>query len=261
MKHQNKSGTGMKRNIKLLVLFTLIFTSCTSPKKVLYLQDVDQIKEQIISQKIEMTIQKDDALSIAVSSRNPELSIPFNIGSTGGSSGTGSGYTVDVNGEIDFPVFGKIQVVGLTRMQLQEMIKNKLIQANYISDPIVTVQFVNFKFSVLGEVGSPGVYQITGDRITLFEAISKAGDLTQYGRRDRVAVIRENDSIRTFLYNDLRSTDIFNSPYYYLHQNDIIYVEPNKAKMQSMDRNIISNWMFYLSVIMSITTFSMVFIK
>ena len=115
-------------------------------------------------------------------------------------------------------------------MQVTELIKKRLIEEELIKDPIVTVQFLNFKVSVIGEVGRPGTFDISGDRITLLEALSMAGDLTIYGRRDRVAVIREKDGKRSILYHDLRSSDIFQSPCYYLQQNDIVYVEPNNAK-------------------------------
>ena len=126
-----------------------------------------------------------------------------------------------------------------------------------IKDPIVTVQFLNFKVSVMGEVARPGTFDISGDRITLLEALSMAGDLTIYGRRDRVAVIREKDGKRRILYHDLRSSDIFKSPCYYLQQNDIVYVEPNNAKTgQSRinSNNSVSTWLSAVSVLASITS-------
>ncbi len=247
----------MKDKIKWGIISVFLLASCTSSKDVLYLQDVEILKKEPASKRVEIIIQRDDLISIIVSSRNPELATPFNL--QGGSSVLG--YTVDRNGHIDFPVLGKIYVAGLTRIELQEMIKNKIITADYIKDPIVTAQFLNFKFSVLGEVGKPGSYQITGDHISLFEAISMAGDLTMYGRRDRIAIIRENDSTQTILYHDLRSSEVFNSPDYYLHQNDIIYVEPNKAKIQLTDRSNWSLWITGFSFVMSVSTFVMLFFK
>ena len=220
----------------LVVCMAVFFTACTSTKKIIYLQDVVPLKQQEIEQKYEVIIHGDDLLAIMVNSRDPELALPFNmpmvsyqLGSNAGGQQRVLGYLVDTNGNIDFPILGEIHVEGLTRMQLTELIKNKLIEGDLIKDPIVTVQFLNFKISVMGEVGRPGSFTISGDRITLLEALSMAGDLTIYGRRDRVGVIRENNGKRTILFHDLRSADIFNSPCYYLQQNDIVYVEPNKV--------------------------------
>ena len=134
------------------------------------------------------------------------------------------GYLDNTEGDIDLPILGKIHVSGMPRDQLSNYIKSRLISEDLIKDPIVTVQFLNFKISVMGEVARPGSFDITSDRITLLEALSKAGDLTIYGRRDRVAVLREEDGERTILYHDLRNSDIFKSPFYYLQQNDIVYV-------------------------------------
>ena len=167
------------------------------------------------------------------------------------------GYLVNQDGNIDFPILGEIHVEGLTRMQATELIKKRLIEEELIKDPIVTVQFLNFKVSVIGEVGRPGTFDISGDRITLLEALSMAGDLTIYGRRDRVAVIREKDGKRSILYHDLRSSDIFQSPCYYLQQNDIVYVEPNNAKTgQSRinSNNSVGVWLSGVSVLASITS-------
>ena len=215
----------------LVMCMAVFFSACTSTKKIIYLQDVIPLKQQEIEQKYEVIIHSDDLLAIMVNSRDPELALPFNmpmvtyqLGSNNGGQQRVLGYLVDTNGDIDFPILGKIHVEGLTRMQLTELVKSKLIEGDLIKDPIVTVQFLNFKVSVMGEVGRPGSFTISGDRITLLEALSMAGDLTIYGRRDRVGVIRENNGKRTILFHDLRSADIFNSPCYYLQQNDIVYV-------------------------------------
>jgi polysaccharide export outer membrane protein len=140
---------------------------------------------------------------------------------------------VDKNGEIDFPTLGKLRVAGLTRDELSTSIKNKLIAENYISDPIVTVQFLNFRIFVAGEVAKPGMYEVINDRITLLESLSMAGDLTFCGRRDNVKIIREKNGERRVYTVDLRTTDLFNSPAYYLQQNDYIYVEPNKCRTKN----------------------------
>lgn len=252
----------------LVVCMAVFFTACTSTKKIIYLQDVVPLKQQEIEQKYEVIIHSDDLLAIMVNSRDPELALPFNmpmvsyqLGSNTGGQQRVLGYLVDTNGNIDFPILGEIHVEGLTRMQLTELIKNKLIEGDLIKDPIVTVQFLNFKISVMGEVGRPGSFTISGDRITLLEALSMAGDLTIYGRRDRVGVIRENNGKRTILFHDLRSADIFNSPCYYLQQNDIVYVEPNKAKSGQSSINQNNSIGVWVSVISLLTTIAVLIFK
>ena len=252
----------------LVVCMAVFFTACTSTKKIIYLQDVVPLKQQEIEQKYEVIIHCDDLLAIMVNSRDPELALPFNmpmvsyqLGSNTGGQQRVLGYLVDTNGNIDFPILGEIHVEGLTRMQLTELIKNKLIEGDLIKDPIVTVQFLNFKISVMGEVGRPGSFTISGDRITLLEALSMAGDLTIYGRRDRVGVIRENNGKRTILFHDLRSADIFNSPCYYLQQNDIVYVEPNKAKSGQSSINQNNSIGVWVSVISLLTTIAVLIFK
>ena len=252
----------------LVVCMAVFFTACTSTKKIIYLQDVVPLKQQEIEQKYEVIIHGDDLLAIMVNSRDPELALPFNmpmvsyqLGSNAGGQQRVLGYLVDTNGNIDFPILGEIHVEGLTRMQLTELIKNKLIEGDLIKAPMVTVQFLNFKISVMGEVGRPGSFTISGDRITLLEALSMAGDLTIYGRRDRVGVIRENNGKRTILFHDLRSADIFNSPCYYLQQNDIVYVEPNKAKSGQSSINQNNSIGVWVSVISLLTTIAVLIFK
>lgn len=247
-----------------LVCVAVLFTGCRSSKKIVYLQDVVPLKQQEIEQKYEVFIHNDDLLSIMVNSKNPELALPFNMPLVSyqlGSESPGAqrvlGYLVDVNGNIDFPILGKLHVAGLTRLQLTEMIKERLISEDLIKDPIVTVQFLNYKISVMGEVSRPGSFNISSDRVTLLEALSMAGDLTIYGRRDRVAVIREKDGKRTILFHDLRSSDIFNSPCYYLQQNDIVYVEPNKVKAEQSGINqnkSVGVWLSAASILVSIAS-------
>lgn len=252
----------------LVVCMAVFLSACTSTKKIIYLQDVVPLKQQEIEKKYEVIIHSDDLLAIMVNSRDPELALPFNMPMITyqlGSASTGQqrvlGYLVDTNGNIDFPILGQIHAEGLTRMQLTELIKNKLIEGDLIKDPIVTVQFLNFKISVMGEVSRPGSFTISGDRITLLEALSMAGDLTIYGRRDRVGVIRENDGKRTILFHDLRSADIFNSPCYYLQQNDIVYVEPNKAKAGQSSINQNNSIGVWVSVISLLTTIAVLIFK
>lgn len=262
----------IRKLTRLFLLLTVtILSSCASRKDYIYLQDMNELQEYPVVQKYEAIIHRDDKLSITVNSKNPELALPFNIGggsysigsdgsitSTGASTPTtgkdAPGYLVDVNGDIDFPVLGKLHVEGLTRAQLTALIKKKLIEGGYIADPIVTVNFLNFKFSVLGEVNGVGTYEITGDRITLLEAIAMAGDLRPTARLDRIGVIREYGNKRRILFHDIRSKDIFTSPCYYLQQNDIVYVEPTRQKADERTQRNLSRFQMILSFITSITS-------
>lgn len=254
------------KTIFIWYVLILVCGGCASQKEVLYLQDVDPLRQQVISQNYEMIIHRDDLLAIMVNSKDPDLAIPFNmplttyqLGTSGGSYGVQRvlGYLVDAEGNIDFPILGKIKVEGQTRLQLTNLIKNRLIKEELIKDPIVTIQFMNFKVSVIGEVARPGSFTISGDRVTLLEALSMAGDLTIYGKRDRVAVIRERDGKRTTLFHDLRSADVFDSPCYYLQQNDIVYVEPNKARSGQSEinqNNSVGVWLSAVSILTSVVS-------
>ncbi|MDR0748421.1 MAG: polysaccharide biosynthesis/export family protein [Tannerellaceae bacterium] len=239
-----------------------LLLSCGSPRNVVYLQDVEPLKQQTIGRPYEMIIHQDDLLAIMVNSKDPELALPFNmpmvsyqLGSLSAPQQRVLGYLVDKEGNIDFPILGKLAVAGLSRMQLTALIKNRLIDEDLIKDPVITVQFLNFKISVMGEVARPGSFTINSDRVTLLEALSMAGDLTIYGKRDRVAVIRETNGKRTVLFHDLRSADIFESPCYYLQQNDIVYVEPNKARAGQSEinqNNSVSVWLSAVSILASV---------
>ncbi len=218
----------------------LLLTSCAPVKDIAYFQDKALNNPEKIDQFGGIVIQPNDILSIVVSSRSPELASIFNIsGSSASKEGTGStlGYTVDNGGYIDFPVLGPIDVSGMTRAELAAKIKDMLLKKGYINDAVVTVEFLNFKVSVLGEVNSPGTYSITDDKVTVLQALSMAGDLTIYGKRGNVTVMREINGERTFYNINLCSVDLFKSPAYNLQQNDIIYVEPSqeKARQSTID--------------------------
>jgi len=252
--------TKMKLTTKLLLLtVTFVLTSCvTSRKQMIYLEDMAELQEYPVSQEYEATIHCDDKLNIVVSCKNPELAYAFNLPGNGGYrvSETGNvvqstttfgdnikemGYSVDKNGNIDFPVLGQIHVEGLTRNQLRDLIKDELTQRQLLTDPVVFVDLMNFKFSVLGEVNHVGTFMLKGgDRITILEALAQAGDLKETSRIDRVAVIRDVGKKRRILHVDLRSKDLFLSPAYYLQQNDIVYVEPNNLKATQRSRQTLS---------------------
>lgn len=249
---------------KYLLLFILLFlVACKAPEKVLYLQDLNQSLEQGIASPQGMKIQKDDLLQINILANNPEVAKPFNLIAQMSDMGTTSSnieqtaYLVDIAGCIDLPVLGRISVEGLTTQEVKTVICHKLQKKHLIMEPVITVRILNFKVSVLGEVKNPGVVDVKGERITVLEALSKAGDLTIQGRRDHVAVIREVDGKRTVNYLDLKSKDIFDSPYYYLKQNDVVYVEPNNAKTVQYRNNQVNNvgtWLSVLSSMLSVVT-------
>lgn len=226
----------------LLCLSAGIFllSSCATVKDIAYFQNKVVNQPEKIDKHAGIVIQPKDMLSIVVSSRNPELVTMFNLpvvsyqaGSeivAGGGAQRILGYVVDNAGCIDFPVLGPLEVAGMTRWELAEMIKTKLIKGGLLTDAVVTVEFMNFKVSVLGEVNAPGTYTIEGDKVTVLQAISLARDLTIFGMRENVSVIRERDGERTIYQINLCDVNLFKSPAYYLQQNDIIYVEPNKEK-------------------------------
>ena len=246
-----------------LLCLVLGLAGCKAPEKVLYLQDLNQPLEQALTQTAGMKIQKDDLLQINILANNPEVAKPFNLIAQISGMGTNvsnleqTAYLVDASGNVDIPVLGRMTVEGLTTQEVKNVICKKLQEKNLIKDPVITVRILNFKVSVLGEVKSPGIIDVKGERITVLEALSKAGDLTIQGRRDHVAVIREVDGKRTVNYLDLKSRDIFDSPYYYLKQNDVVYVEPNNARTVQYRNNQVNNvgtWLSVLSSMLSVIT-------
>ena len=211
--------------------------SCTPSKKMIYLQGADELANdpQTIVQNYELKITPDDQLLITVSSKDGELLELFANSEVLGSSGSTSiqesvGLRVDKEGKIEVPVLGEMQVAGLTRGELAKALEAKLVEGDYIKDPTVTVQIRNFKVTVMGEVNSPGVQTVTGDRLTILEALTMAGDLAPSGKRDNILVVREEGDRRVSYVVDLTSSEkVLTSPCYYLKQNDVIYVQPNKS--------------------------------
>lgn len=237
----------MSRILFLFLSALLALSSCVSSKDFVYLQDMQVGERYHFERKHEAVVHRDDRLSITVSCKQPELALPFNaqnaavkVSSTGeisaSADGTDKGYRVDVDGNIDFPMLGKINVEGRTLAEVTQIIKNGIIEGNYIKNPLVAVDFLNFKYTVLGAVGSNGTFTVKGDRVTLLEAIANAGDLGTNARVDKVTVIREIGNERQIFVHDLRSSNIFNSPCFYLQQNDIVYVEPKYRKKERSER-------------------------
>ena len=255
------------RNKFLYFVLTVsaLIVSCSTPKDIAYFQDSGNISNYNEIDRAEVFIHKDDLIAIMVNSQATEAALPFNLpianyyvgGESYGQQRT-LGYLVDKEGNIDFPILGKIHVEGLTRNSLRDLIKDKLISGGFLKDPVITINFLNFKVSVQGEVNNPGSFTIIGERITLLEALSMAGDLTIYGRRAGVKVIREVNGVPQIINVDLRnSKEIFESQCYFLQQNDVVYVEPNKRRAQQSNinqNNSASIWLSIVSVLLTATT-------
>lgn len=223
-----------------LVLFLgvlLFLSSCASRKEMAYLQDIDSRNSQESTLNYELKLHPDDMLSIIVSAENPEVTNPFNlpqIQSNYNIDNNQAGiktYLIDKEGFVDFPVLGKVHLADMSRVEANKKMIDLI--SIYIKNPIVNIKILNYKISVLGEVNRPGSFQIQSERITLLEAIALAGDLTVYGKRDNIILIREADGKKSYNRIDITNSSFIESPYYYLSQNDLILVEPNKTKMNS----------------------------
>ena len=257
----------MKFKILLLMAIVGGVTSCATHKKISYFQDLESgISAQKVSIPLEIKIQPDDKISILVNSKNPQLvelfNLPYVARQIGQLSGTAnsqgvSGYTVDADGNIDFPVLGKIHIAGKSRAEVAAFIKNELITQNLVNDPVATVEFMNLTVSVMGEVSSPGRYNIDKDKMSILEVLSMAGDLTIYGRRDNVLVLRqEGGEQRAYTVNLTSADQLYTSPVYFMQQNDIVYVEPNdtKSRQSTVNGNNVRSTSFWLSLASLLTT-------
>ncbi|MFB9076913.1 polysaccharide biosynthesis/export family protein [Flavobacterium procerum] len=219
--------------------FILIISSCASKKNIVYYQDIDKIALQQKSDSYEVKIQPDDLLMIIVSADDVEASFPFNLKTisvasnnrldVANSQETFQQYLVDHEGNIEFPVLGRLHVGGLSRTEVLQLLHTKI--ESYIKNPIINIRITNFKISLQGEVNLPGTYSINSERITLIEALSMAKDLTIYGKRNNILIIRENNGLKSYNRVDITKSDFINSPFYYLAQNDVVYVEPNKTRV------------------------------
>lgn len=251
----------MKKNIYIqLALLLLLISSCGTPN-VSYFNDIANGQTNEITQAPGIRLRPDDKLSIVVKSRDPQLTNLFNLPivshRVGGSQSLPSNnqqislYTVDQNGEIDFPVVGKLKVQGLSREEVAELIKDKLIGQNLVKDPVVSIEYANLNFSVLGEVKHPGRYELIREHMTVLDAISMAGDLTIQGERENVLVIREVGDQRVNYRINLQSgRELMQSPAFYLQQNDVVYVAPNKyrSRQTTVNGNRFQSASFWVSV-------------
>ena len=256
---------------KLSLFFTVslvlaFFSSCGSVKNIAYIQNSDSVNYDRSQYLYDAKIMPKDELTISVNTTNPEVSLPFNLlmqnayqqGRTlSTTGGTLMPYLVDTEGSINFPIIGRLQVAGLTKRQCERMIQDKI--RPYLAEsenPIVTVRMSSYSISVLGEVAKPGSYMVSREEINILEALAQAGDLTIYGVRDRVKLIRKNASGRKEIHTlNLNDADIVNSPYFYLQQNDIVYVEPNKVKAQNSSVGSMTTlWFSATSILISLTS-------
>lgn len=223
--------------LPLFILITTLFlSSCASRQDLVYFQDAD--KEIELSVKYVLTYKPDDLITISVSALDMDAVRPFNLyvaafrGTANGITSTPSlqTYLIDATGNIDFPVIGTVPIGGLSRKEATRLVTDKLHP--YIKDPIVNIRITNFKISVLGEVNAPGTFNIPNERVTLPEALGLARDLKIQGRRANILIIREVDGKITKNYIDLRTNALFSSPFYYLQQNDVVYIEPNNSRIK-----------------------------
>ena len=265
----------IKTHLKLLLMAVLAVgaASCghKTYKNIAYFQDVEEDMSLPMDVNRGIVIQPQDKISIVVSTTNSELARPYNLPrvtyalgaendvvGSGGSSNV-LGYVVDNSGNINMAGLGKMHVAGMNRWELSDYVRQILIDRKLLTEPNVTVEFMNFKVSVLGEVGSPGTYNISGDKVTILQALSLAGDLTIMGKRDNITVLREQGKERTFYHLDLRDTEIFKSPAYYLQQSDVVYVYPSKVRagQSRINENNFRSFNFWVSLpsmVLSMTT-------
>ena len=245
------------KRLLLLLALSLLVASCTSYKNVPYLQNPEAVNDfEEVLPLYDAKIMPKDLLSITVNTTDPKAATPINAALTNISTTTQptmQQYLVNNKGEIDFPVIGRLEVGGLTKNEAEDLIRERL--KPYLKEsPIVTVRMSNYKISVLGEVARPGSFTIGNEKVNVLEALAMAGDMTIYGVRDNVKLIREDVNGKREIINlNLNNAEVVTSPYYYLKQNDIIYVTPNKTKAKNSDiGNSTTLWVSSLSILVSI---------
>lgn len=250
----------------IFILFSIfIFTSCSTRKQIVYFQDIEKIRNFDTLEQFEPKIEINDILRIYVSSINPEVVVPFqqNTRSRSGSNSGGgnddvlAGYLVDSDGNIQFPVLGEISVVNKSRGDLEEYLTKELRE--YVTDAVVQVRIVNFKVTVMGEVGGEGVVEVPDERISVPEVLAMAGGITYNGKRDNILVIRNDNGKVSHGRVDITDADIFENPFFYLKQNDIVYVEPTYRQVKSA--GFITNYTGFFSLITSVASLIFIFTR
>lgn len=249
------------KKLLIIAFSALLMASCASQKRALYLQDLDTTAVAKIADSYQIRLKPHDRLTVVVNSRYPELAAPFNTASSMNSlTGTpidGNHYTsstnslqvrtIDSEGMLEMPIIGKVACAGKTREEVAAEIARMIKEGGHLSDPTVNIQFTDMAVTIVGDVSKPGRYNITTDRLSLLDALAMAGDLTIFGQRKDVTVIREENGLRTSATLDLTSQEIFSSPYFYIQQNDVVYVKPNKYKTATGEYN--QNRSFYISLV------------
>lgn len=237
--------TSFNRLFILSLLVCAVFSSCNPTTKIAYFENVKDAAYKSSLPVVESPLQKSDILTITISSLNAEASAIFNpptnnvqrlAGASGGDM-LGGGYLIDADGNIQLPLLGTIQAEGLTKTELKNRITDMINEKKLLIDPVVDIRHLNYEVTVLGEVAKPTVITVPSEKISLVKALGLAGDLTIYGKRENVLLIREENNQRIVRHIDLSSPDFLNSPYYYLQPNDVVYVEPNRAKIASGSRS------------------------
>ncbi|MFC3972273.1 polysaccharide biosynthesis/export family protein [Maribacter confluentis] len=245
----------MFKRFTIVGLCALFFASCASRKEVVYFQDATNF-ETLVNDNIDSyRFKVDDVVSIHISTLDPEASLPFNLfkgAEEGGFRPEQVDYIVDKEGNIDFPVLGSVKIEGLSPAEVKTLLKDKL--ADYLKNPIVNIRLKNFTVTVLGAVNKPGTYPVNGEQISILEAIGLAGDLHIKGKRENVLVLRDFNGTKVYNHIDLTSKKALDSPVYYLTQNDVVYVEPNKSLITSSSLdNRTSNAISIASIIITST--------
>lgn len=220
------------KQIVTLLIITVFISSCATKKDIVYFQNAKDFETIVDVDTFTAKLKVGDIITIVVSTLNPIASAPYNPVAPGG-QGQAIDYLIDVEGNIDFPVLGKVKLLGLTIEEAKQLFKKKFEDGNLLTDPIIIIRLTNYRVTIEGAVGSPGVYPVTGERMSILEALAMAGGLDIRGRRDNILIIRDFNGTKTYSRVDITSKEIFNSPVFYLTQNDYVYVEPNTALISS----------------------------
>ncbi|MCR4824642.1 MAG: polysaccharide biosynthesis/export family protein [Bacteroidales bacterium] len=264
--------------LKLLIPLlagAILAVSCGTPKNIVYFQDLPSGVPTDVMPESQIRLRPEDKIAIVVNCNDPKITSLFNLPYTPTRLGSASeatssysqgisGYTLDGNGNIDFPVLGTLHIAGMRREEVASYVKEQLISRELTKDAVVTVEFMNLSVSVLGEVSRPGRYNITRDNFTLFDALSSAGDLTIQAKRDGVIVLREEEGKqKKYVVNMCSAQEVLQSPVYYLQQNDMVYVEPNdvRARQSTLNGNNVLSTSFWVSIASLLSTYVLFFLR
>ena len=252
-----------------------LLAACGTPKEIVYFQDLPAGASSSAMPESQIRLRPEDKISIVVNTSNPDITRLFNLPYTPTRLGTASeatssysqgisGYTLDADGNIDFPVLGTIHIGGMRREEAAAYIKQLLLSSEMTRDAVVTIEFMNLSVAVMGEVARPGRYNIIRDNFTIFDALSSAGDLTIQAKRDGVTVLREEGGVqKKYVVNMCSAQDVLNSPVFYLQQNDMVYVEPNdvRARQSTVNGNNVRSTSFWISIASLVSTIALYFLR